>query len=190
MSPKVLSRWIDHIVGAGRLRPLFQSPRRILRDYVKPGMTVLDTGCGSGFFSLGMARMVGSNGKVVSVDLRPERIKELEMHASKAGLSGRIYARVCSDHDLGVSDFANQVDFAIAFYVVHHAADAAGLMIGVHSALKQGGKFMIVEPGHHASADECRSVEAIAQQAGFSVVDHPKLLRDWAVLLAKNRASG
>jgi 2-polyprenyl-3-methyl-5-hydroxy-6-metoxy-1,4-benzoquinol methylase len=128
-------------------------------------MTVLDIGCGSGFFSLGMARMAGSNGKVVSVDLRSERIRDLEMHASKAGLSGRIDARVCSDHNLGIGDFARQVDFALAFYVVHHAADAAGLMAGVHSALKQGGKFMIVEPGHHASAAECESVEAIARQA-------------------------
>ncbi|MFH1892251.1 MAG: methyltransferase domain-containing protein [Candidatus Zixiibacteriota bacterium] len=186
MSARILSRWIDHIVGVGPLRPFFQNPRRILRNYVKPGMTVLDIGCGGGFFSLGMARMVGENGGVISVDLQAEAIKNLEMQATKAGLLKRINTRVCSDYSLNIDDMAGHVDFTLAFYVVHHAADAARLMTEVHSALKQGGKLMIVEPRHHASADECISVETTAQQAGFSVVDHPKLIRDWAVLLVKN----
>jgi cyclopropane fatty-acyl-phospholipid synthase-like methyltransferase len=190
MSAGFLSRWIDHVVGAGPLRPFFQNPRRLLRNYVKPGMTVLDVGCGNGFFSLGMAGLVGENGRAICVDLQSEAIKNLETEATRAGLSKRISTRVCSDHSLNICDMAGLVDFALAFYVVHHAADASGLMTEVHSALRQGGRFMIVEPGHHASADECRSVEAIAQQAGFSVIDHPKLIRDWAVLLVKNRVTG
>lgn len=189
MSAGMLSRWIDHIVGAGPLRPLFQNPRRILREHVKPGMTVLDIGCGRGFFSLGMARMVGSNGKVMCVDLQAEAIENLETQAAKAGLSKRIDTRVCDEHSLNIDDMAGLVDMALAFYVVHHAADAARLMTDVYSALKQGGKFMIVEPGHHASVDVCEAVKTTARKAGFSVVDYPKLIRDWAVLLVKNRVT-
>jgi len=31
-------------------RKLVQNPKKILKDYVKKGMTVLDVGCGPGFF--------------------------------------------------------------------------------------------------------------------------------------------
>ncbi|MCD4808269.1 MAG: hypothetical protein K8R06_04975 [Methanosarcinales archaeon] len=31
-------------------RKLVQNPKKILKDYAKEGMTVLDVGCGPGFF--------------------------------------------------------------------------------------------------------------------------------------------
>ena len=177
--------WVDYIIYK-LFRRFFQHPRRILRDHVKRGMTVLDVGCGSGFFSLGMAKMVGVKGRVISVDLQTETIESLKKRAARAGLRERIEPRVCSDRTLEIDDLAGQVDFALAFYVVHHAADAPGLMMEVHRALKPEGKFLIVEPGHHASAAECEATETAAQQAGFTVADHPKLTRDWAVMFLKN----
>jgi len=41
-----------------RLRRIFQKPERILAPYVKEGMTVLDLGCGMGFFTIAMAKMI------------------------------------------------------------------------------------------------------------------------------------
>jgi ubiquinone/menaquinone biosynthesis C-methylase UbiE len=144
-------------------------------------MTVLDVGCGSGDHSLGMAKLVGPNGRVVSADTDPESIATLKERAARARLSGRIQARVCKEQDLEIGDLASEVDFALAVYVVHHAADAAGLMRNVHGALKPGGILLIVEPRHHASPAECQATESAAQQAGFTIADHPKLWRDWAV---------
>ncbi len=60
------------------LRHLFHKPERMLAGYVKPGMTVMDIGCGMGFFSIGMARMVGEEGAVISVDLQQQM---LDVHA-------------------------------------------------------------------------------------------------------------
>ena len=185
MTGGVLTRWVDCIL-AKPLRHLFQTPQRMLRDYVKRGMTVLDVGCGAGYYSLGMARLVGSNGRVVSVDPQAKMIEALKQRAAQGGLSGHIGPRVCSGRDLEIDDLAGQVDFALAVYVVHHAADPAGLMSDVHRALKPGGMFLIVEPRHHASAAEREATEAAAQQAGFAIVDHPKLSRDWAVRFVKS----
>jgi ubiquinone/menaquinone biosynthesis C-methylase UbiE len=184
MSSGVLTRWIDAVLRKP-LRRLVETPRRMLKSYVKPGMTVLDVGCGAGDHSLGMAKLVGSNGRVVSVDLDTENIATLKERAARAKLSGRIQARVCKEQDLEIHDLAGEVDFALAVYVVHHAADAAGLMRDVHGALKPGGILLIVEPRHHASPAECHATESAAQQAGFTILDHPKLWRDWAVRLAK-----
>jgi 2-polyprenyl-3-methyl-5-hydroxy-6-metoxy-1,4-benzoquinol methylase len=149
-------------------------------------MMVLDVGCGDGYFSLGMARMVGMDGKVVSVDLQAEAIRNLEMRATKAGLSDRMDMRVCSDNSLAIDDLGGQLDFALAFYVVHHAADVPMLMTQINEALKPKGTFLIVEPGHHATADECKATETTSRQSGFSLVDHPKVTRDWAALFEKN----
>jgi ubiquinone/menaquinone biosynthesis C-methylase UbiE len=56
------------------LRRLLQDPDKIVKPYVKEGMVVLDVGCGMGFFSLTLARLVGKTGKVVCVDLQDRMI--------------------------------------------------------------------------------------------------------------------
>ena len=184
MSSGVLTRWIDAVLRKP-LRRVFETPRRMLKGYVKPGMTVLDVGCGSGDHSLGMARLVRPNGRVVSVDTDAESIATLKERAARAKLSGRIQARVCTEQDLGIDDLAGKVDFALAVYVIHHAADPASLMRNIHGALRPGGTLLIVEPRHHSLPAECHATESAAQQAGLTIVNHPKLWRDWAVRFAK-----
>ena len=185
MVGRTISLWLDYVVGKF-LRRLFQNPKRILRDYVKPGMTVLDVGAGKGYFSVGMAKMVGSNGRIVAVDLEAHEIESLKKRAARAGVSERIDARVCDERSLAIDELAGRVDFALAYYVVHHAPDVDALMAEVHKALKPRGKFLIAEPSHHASAEYCAATEAAAEQAGFVPSDHPKLTRDWAVLFRKS----
>jgi ubiquinone/menaquinone biosynthesis C-methylase UbiE len=146
-------------------------------------MTVLDIGFGNGYFSLGMARMVGSSGHVVCVETEHDKVESLKLRAADSGLAERIDSRICSDSDLAVDDLIDQIDFSLAFFVVHHAADIPALIAGTQHALKPGGKFLIVEPSHHASASFCEAVESVAKQAGLSVINHPKFIRTWAVLL-------
>jgi ubiquinone/menaquinone biosynthesis C-methylase UbiE len=179
------SHWLDHVFCVA-LRKLVHNPKRILADYVKPGMTILDIGFGSGYFSLGMARMVGPDGLVVCVETESDKVELLKLKAVESGLAERIDPRICSDSSLAVDDLADRIDFSLAFFVVHHAVDVSALMSGTHRALKPGGKLLIVEPSHHASASYCEAVESAAKQAGLSVIGHPKFVRTWAVLLIKN----
>jgi ubiquinone/menaquinone biosynthesis C-methylase UbiE len=181
---RTLTGYIDRVL-AKPVRYLFQTPAKLLKARVDRGMTVLDVGCGEGYYSLGMAKLVGPAGRVIAVDTEPGVVAFLKTRAEEAGLSGRIDARVCSAEDLGISDLENRVDFALGVYVVHHAEDAGRLMTGVYCALKRGGRFLIVEPRHHASKAERESVESAGRSAGFEVAEHPRLIRDWAVMFVK-----
>ncbi|NNK85219.1 MAG: SAM-dependent methyltransferase, partial [Desulfobacterales bacterium] len=53
-----------------RFRRWLQNPQTILQPYIEAGMTVLDLGCGPGFFTLDMAQMVGQAGRVFACDLQ------------------------------------------------------------------------------------------------------------------------
>jgi ubiquinone/menaquinone biosynthesis C-methylase UbiE len=56
------------------LRRLIHPPGRILGHHICPGDTVLDLGCGPGYFSLPLARMVGPGGTVIAVDVQEEML--------------------------------------------------------------------------------------------------------------------
>ena len=114
-----------------------------------------------------------------------EGMKGAVRKAEEMSLSERIVTRISSDQDLGIHDLDSQVDFALAVYVVHHAKDVSSLMGAVHRALRIGGKFLVVEPRHHASKTECGSIEATALSSGFVLAGYPRLKRDWAVTFVK-----
>ena len=50
------------------LRRLVHRPRTLYGAYVCEGMTVCDLGCGLGFNTMGLAELVGPNGRVIAVD--------------------------------------------------------------------------------------------------------------------------
>jgi ubiquinone/menaquinone biosynthesis C-methylase UbiE len=60
-----------------KIRRWLQNPQKILSPYVKEGMKILDVGCGPGFFSVELAKMVGAHGKVYAVDLQEGMLQKL-----------------------------------------------------------------------------------------------------------------
>lgn len=50
---------------------------------VKTGMTVCDMGCGNGFYSVPIAKMVGPHGRVLGVDIQPEMLKLLKKRSKQ-----------------------------------------------------------------------------------------------------------
>jgi ubiquinone/menaquinone biosynthesis C-methylase UbiE len=52
---------------------ILQNPRKLLKSYINKGMTVLDLGCGPGFFSIEIAKMLSDSWKVITADLQEGR---------------------------------------------------------------------------------------------------------------------
>lgn len=155
-----------------RFRRLLHRPEKILGPYVEPGMTVMDVGCGMGFFSLGLARLVGTGGSVIAVDVQQKMLDVLQRRAERAGLAGRIRRRRCEPGSLGV-DAA--VDFALAFYMVHEAPDAGALLRQVRSCLRPNARFLVVEPKFHVSSGAFRAMLATATRVGLTLCEEPRI---------------
>jgi len=94
------------------LRRLLHDPYAILRPYLREGMTAIDLGCGMGYFSRAMAKMVGDAGMVISLDLQKEMLDITHMRAEKDGIASRIRFVLAKEDDIG---FNGHVDFALAF---------------------------------------------------------------------------
>ena len=107
-----------HLSGSldNRFRRILQNPLKILRPYICEGMTVLDIGCGPGFFTIDMARLVGKSGRVIAVDLQSGMLKRLEKKIRGTELEERVKLQLCKE---GRLDLKYKVDFALAFYMVH-----------------------------------------------------------------------
>lgn len=61
------------------LRRKIQPPALIIaRSGIEPGMQVLEVGCGSGAFTISVARAVGSLGKVYALDIQSEMLVQLQ----------------------------------------------------------------------------------------------------------------
>ncbi len=167
------------------LRRLFHNPATIFGPHVKPGMTVMDVGCGAGFSSLGMARIVGEEGRVISVDLQQEMLDILRRRAERAGLADRIQTRRCEAGSLGVSE---TVDFVNAFWMVHEVPDIREFLRQIHSCLSPDGRFLVVEPRLHVSRKAFQEMVTTAREAGFSVADEPRIALSRAALFLRTQA--
>ena len=176
--------WIGYLL-ASPTRKLFQNPNKILKPYVNEAMTVADIGCAMGFFSLPLAKMVGSGGKVICVDIQEKMIRKLEKRAAKAGLSGRVETIVCNDKSLGLGDFKEKIDFVLAIGIVHEVPDSARFFSEINEALKPTGTLLVAEPRGRVSETEFERTVSVAKHNGFTVTDRPQINRSRSVLLEK-----
>ena len=86
-----------------RMRRLIQNPKRILKKYVRNGMTVLDLGCGPGFFSMAMAEMVGERGLVIAADFQEGMLTKLEEKIKGTRSEKRIQLHKTRKNRIGTS---------------------------------------------------------------------------------------
>ena len=68
-----------------KIARMFEPPKKFVEPYIKSGQVVADLGCGPGYYSFHMAKILGSEGKVYSVDSDERVIKALKDKAEKKG---------------------------------------------------------------------------------------------------------
>jgi len=152
-----------------KIRRLLQNPYKILAPFVSKGMTVLDYGCGNGYFSIPLSKMVDYSGKVFAVDIQKEMLDKLTVRLQALNISN-ITAIQRGSEKLNLPEL---VDFAIAVYVVHEIPDQTGFFREIFELLNPDGKLLIMEPDFIVSKRKFNKTIEVAKQVGF--VDSERL---------------
>lgn len=164
------------------LRRWLHNPHQILSPYVHPNTTVLDIGCGMGYFTLALARMVGAGGSVIAADVQQEMLDGLQRRIKRTGLLDRIQLLHSTSDRIGLEQ---QLDFALAFWVVHEMSQPELLLQEIYGALKPGGRFLVVEPKIHVSERAFENTVALGKSLGFQSIAQPKVWSSRAALWQK-----
>lgn len=132
---------------------------------VRPGMEVLDVGCGPGRLAVPLARAVGDGGRVVAMDIQPGMLDRAREKARAAGVHNITFVRA------GVGDGApgrDRFDRALLVTVLGEIPDRDAAMREVFDALKPGGVVSVTEVVFDPHFQRRRTVERLAAAAGFA----------------------
>jgi ubiquinone/menaquinone biosynthesis C-methylase UbiE len=184
MSHRVCPWWLGYWLVCPARR-LGQNPHSILAPHVREGMMVLEPGPGMGFFTLELARLVGTAGRVIAIDVQDKMIDLLKRRAAKVGLLSRLDARIAAPDSLGVQDLDGMIDFTLAFAVVHEFPDHRHFFAEVAAASKRGAAVLLAEPKGHVKPEKFNSELEAASSAGFKIADHPPVRGSHTALLTK-----
>lgn len=165
-----------------RLRRWVQNPRKILAPHIKAGMTVLDFGCGPGYFTIDIARMVGRSGRVIAADLQEGMLRKIKAKIQGTELEPRVTLHQCEAGRIGLPE---PVDLILAFYMIHEIPDKVALFNEMYAILQPNGRLFIVEPPLHVSKKEFEKTVGKARAAGFKPVQRPKVFLSKAVVLER-----
>jgi len=128
------------------------------------------------------------HGRVIAVELQPKMLEVLLRRARKAKLAERIEARQPKGDHLGIEDCLGQVDFSLAFAMVHEVPQPRMVLADIHAALKAGGRCLLAEPAGHVPFKEFEATLALAKEVGFALESRPVIRRSHAALLVKQGA--
>lgn len=163
-------------------RRLLQNPGRIVKKYIRQGMTVLDLGCGSGFFTLEIAKLVGEKGKVIAVDVQEGMLEIVRQKLSVSELKERVQVLKNQPQNLG---FTEKVDFILAFYSFHEMEYIDYIIQALKAVAKPNTKILISEQKVHVSKEMFESIVSRMINNGFVVCQRPKIFFSRSVVMKR-----
>ena len=124
------------------LRKWLMNPVKTLQGAdIQPGQTVLEVGCGTGFFTIPAAKMLGDEGRLVAMDALSDYIKVVSKKVQSADLKNvRLVKRDALKTGLG----AASMDMAMLFGVIPFPALPLNrLLPEMHRVLKPEGRLAV-----------------------------------------------
>jgi len=152
---------------------------------VKPGMVVADIGAGTGLFTRIFSEKVGKKGRVFAVDIARSFVNRIVLAARKDGIDN-IVGVICDDKSTTLPP--NSIDLAYICDTYHHFEFPQRTLASLHSALKDGGRMVVVDFEREAGKSSAwiishvragkRVFQKEIEEAGFELMESPSLLKD------------
>jgi ubiquinone/menaquinone biosynthesis C-methylase UbiE len=143
---------------------------------LKSGDTVCDMGCGNGYYTLKMAKLVGKTGRILAVDIQPEMLHLLELRSKEYGV-GNVEPVQGTVADPKLPDA--EVDLILLVDVYHEFSYPEQMLRAMRKALKPHGRLALVEfrledPSVPIKLEHKMSKEQIMKEipsSGFKLVE-------------------
>lgn len=167
-----------NIIGTGN----FLRPESVLREAgIRQGMKVAHFGSGPGFFAVPAAQFVGSDGRVVAIDIRQQAVEEISHRARQKGLKNLDVFRADLTKD-GASNLPDSwADLIILTNILHQSDPQLVMAEAARVVRPSSGRVVAVEWDVVASplgpAVEDRIAPDVVIAAGR--LNHLVVLRNW-----------
>ena len=136
-----IKAWADRFEVEGR--EVFDYRNEIVEVLaIKKGQVVADVGAGTGLFVPLLANEVGVEGTLYAVDIIPKFIEHIKTRAANSQLA-QVKTVLSNEHSVELA--ANSIDIVFTSDVYHHFVYYQEMLASIHSALREGGQFVIVE---------------------------------------------
>jgi ubiquinone/menaquinone biosynthesis C-methylase UbiE len=130
--------WLDRPT-----RDAVQKPERVLDVLgVHEGQTVADVGCGSGYFTVHLAKRVGPRGRVYATDLQQQMLDLLGEKLETQKLANVVPVRA-TEADAKLPQGA--LDLVLLVDVYHELPRPVDTLAQIRAALAPGGRLALVE---------------------------------------------
>lgn len=140
-------------------------PEKVIeRLKISKGMKILDFGCGSGKYTVPIAKTVGNLGKVYGLDKDIDELQRLQKKAEKEKATN--LEVILGDENFNL-DRAS-IDIVLLFDVLHHIKEKKKLLKNLHNTLKTNG-VLSVFPHYHFTREKL--IETISQSSLFVLKD-------------------
>jgi ubiquinone/menaquinone biosynthesis C-methylase UbiE len=115
---------------------------------------------------------VGTQGRVIAVDVQQEMLDKLKKKLGQTSLINRFLFHLCPQERISLDEDI-KANFILAYYMAHETPDQRTFFSEVKNLLKPGGKFLLVEPPFHVSKKQFQKLRLYAEQAGLKILSFP-----------------
>lgn len=156
---------------------------------VKPGMTVAEPGCGSGYFTFKLAKRVGETGKVYAEDIDEKALSRLEARRDREGFDN-IVTILGEVEDPLLPE--GELDLVIFVHAFHDFEKPVEFLKNLKPSLKPGATVVDVDidadmTGEHSHFDTQKEVREYFELAGYELVRSEDFLEKFFVLIFRPR---
>lgn len=137
--------FMGQLLDSGYRRRIQPPAQLIQRSGIKEGMHVLDLGCGSGAFTIFIARAVGERGKVHALDIQPDMLKQLENKLSKPDNRDIKNVKLVNSSAYELPFENDSLDLVYMVTVLQEIPDRNRALQEVRRVLRPGGFLAVTE---------------------------------------------
>ncbi len=192
-NPADLDGYIANLEDPGR--DAWQKPDSVVKALgLALGQTACDIGAGPGYFSLRLAKAVGSSGRVWAVDVEPTILAALRDRVEKAGITNLTPVLALSGDPLLPPA---SCDVALIVNTYHHFHDGPDYLRRLARALKPGGRIVNIDYQKRETPVGPPQAQRISREAflegaaraGLAKVEEPEILPYQYVVVLKPRTN-